>query len=1084
MKGVLHSLLILTLILGFAVSAIGQGSTTSAMSGRVTDTGGKPMEGATILAIHTPTGSKYGAVVNGNGYFRIYNMQVGGPYRVVATYVGFADQIQDNVYLSLGQTFRLDLQMSEEGVTMDEILITTTPGEIFDGNRTGSETYIGEEAINTMPTVNRDFLQDFGRLTPQANVINNGVSIAGTNNRFNAIFIDGAVNNDVFGLANSGTNGGQAGISPISPDALEQVQVVLAPYDVKFGGFAGGGINAVTRSGTNTLEGSAYYFFRNEALSGKTPGPDLEPDDRTKLDPFTAQTFGFRLGGPLIKDKLFFFTNVEIQRDQEPKPFSFDNYVGDSDEQDLNRLISFLDTEYNYDPGGYKDNISTRDGEKILLKLDWNINDNNKLSARHSYVRGREVDTDRPGSRNINFFNSGVDFPSITNSSALELKTTLGDNASNDLILGFTSVRDDRDIIRGNNEGDNAIFPRIEITDGNGVITVGTDAFSLSNIVNQDVLTLTNNFNLYQGNHTFTFGTHNELFSIQNLFVAFSTPLYLYSNLEDFLNKAPAFSLFGHEQAINGDPSTIRWGDEAERLGPTFRALQMAFYAQDEIQVNSNFKLTLGLRADIPVYLEDAPAANPEFNQETIPLIEAAGYDLKGAQAGILPKTSVMLSPRVGFNYDLGGLQQTQLRGGIGLFTSRIPWVWPGGVYIRTGKNAANGTGFGAFTPRPAQWVDRVDTGTPSGDVDLYTENFKYPQVFRGSIGLDQRLPGGFVATFDASFTKTLNNIDVKMVNVPQNGQTLVGADNRPIWDPEDDINDVATDNYIDDRFGYITLVDNTNKGYSYNITGQIQKPFSNGFVGSLAYSWTDGVALFDGTSFINATQWREIHSVQGRNNPVVSRSFFATGSRISAWASKRFEYADNFATTISLFFNGQDGGLFSYTYANGNRFNPVDSRRRALIYVPQNADEIRFADQTTAAQQWADLDEFISNDAYLSSRRGDYTERNGSRTPFENILDLKVVQDISIQAGNTTHSLQLTWDLFNVANLLNPAWGQINFVSNDENVELIRFEGFAEDTLEPTFSFQKPTGNVWDLQNSGLRSARWASQIGVRYLF
>ncbi|MEM7367529.1 MAG: carboxypeptidase regulatory-like domain-containing protein [Bacteroidota bacterium] len=1069
--------MILTLLLGFAVSAWGQGATTSTMSGRVLNTGGQTMEGASVLAIHTPTGSKYGAVVNSNGYYRIYNMQVGGPYRVVASYVGYADQAQDNVYLSLGQTYRLDMEMSEEGVTVDEVLITSTPGEIFDGNRTGSETYIGEEAINNLPTVSRDFLQDFGRLTPQANLINGGISLAGTNNRFNAIFIDGAVNNDVFGLANSGTNGGQAGISPISPDALEQVQIVLAPYDVKFGGFAGGGVNAVTRSGTNQLEASAYYFLRNEQLAGKTPGENVQ--NRTRLDPFTAQTYGFRVGGPIIKDKLFFFTNVEIQREQEPKPFTFDGYEGDSDENDLNQLIDFLKSEYNYDPGGYKDNISTRDGEKILLKLDWNINDNHKLSARHSYVRGRELDTDRPNSREIHFFNSGVDFPSITNSSALELKSTLADNISNDLILGFTSVRDDRDIIRGNNEGDNAIFPRVEITDGNGVITVGTDAFSLSNIVNQDVLTLTNNLNIYQGNHTFTFGTHNELFRIQNLFVAFSTPLYFYNSMESFMAKDPAFSLFGHEQATNGDANSIRWGDDALRLGPTFNALQLAFYAQDEIQVNNDFKLTLGLRADVPVYLDDAPAANPEFNQTTIPLLEQH-YDLKGAQAGLLPKTTLMLSPRIGFNYDVGGLQQTQIRGGVGIFTSRIPWVWPGGVYIRTGMNAGSGTGFGAFTPRPEQWRERAGLGSPGGDVDLYTEDFKYPQVFRGSLGFDQKLPGGMVGTLEASYTKTLNNIDVKSVNLKPSTEKLIGADDRPIFDRGDE---------IDPTYSRITLVDNTNAGYTYNITAQLQKPFSNGLIANLAYSYTDGMALFDGTSFINASQWRGIHSVQGRNNPVVARSFFATGSRVSAWVSKRFEYAGALATTISLFYNGQDGQLFSYTYANGHNLTNEDSRRRALIYIPQNQSDIVFADEANAAAQWAALDAFIEGDEYLRTRRGDYAERNGRRTPFENLFDLKIVQDLFVKAGGSTHAFQVTFDVFNVGNMLNSAWGKSNFVGNDGNVEVIRFEGFANDdqgnpTNQPTFSFQTPNGDVWDLSQTGLRSGRWSSQLGIRYLF
>jgi len=339
--------------------------------------------------------------------------------------------------------------MNEAALQLEEVVVTA--GGLFDGNRTGSETKVSEEAIATLPTADRG-LNDYLRLTPQADVANNGatngggISFTGVNNRFNAIFIDGAVNNDVFGLANSGTNGGQAGISPISPDALEQIQVVLAPYDVTLGGFAGGGINAVTRSGTNELEGSAYWFHRNENLSGKTPTDD-DNATRTRLDPFTANTYGARLGGALVKNKLFFFANVEIQRDELPRPFIQSEYNGDSDANQLNAIRQKLIDDFGYDPGGFENNPQTIDGEKILVKLDYNINDKHKLSARHSYVKGTTEIHPSPSANRVVFGNVGYIFPSTTNSTAVELKSIFSPNTSNNLILGYTTVNDDRDIL-------------------------------------------------------------------------------------------------------------------------------------------------------------------------------------------------------------------------------------------------------------------------------------------------------------------------------------------------------------------------------------------------------------------------------------------------------------------------------------------------------------------------------------------------------------------------------------------------------------------------------------------------------------
>ncbi|MEM6380968.1 MAG: carboxypeptidase regulatory-like domain-containing protein, partial [Bacteroidota bacterium] len=412
-----------------SVGLFAQGTTSARITGQVVSKS-EALIGATVLAIHGPTGFEYGTTTNTEGLFTLNNVNVGGPYKITVSYVGYEDLIFEDIYLGLGQTETFNVELEETAEQLEEVVITA--GGLFDGNRTGAETKISLDDINKLPTATRNF-NDYLRVSPQANVLgdgDDGVSFTGVNNRFNSIFIDGAVNNDVFGLANSGTNGGQAGISPISPDAIEQIQVVLAPYDVTLGGFAGGGINAITRSGTNTWTGSAYWFHRNEDLAGKTP-TDNENEERTKLPDFSGNTYGMRLGGPIIKNKLFFFTNVEIQRDRTPRPLVIDQYVGDSGLEDLEAIRQRLNDVYGYDPGEYENNNETIDGEKVLLKLDWSASAKHKLSLRHSYTKAT---TERHGQNSANsivFGNTGSIFPSTTNSSALEVKSIFNSTISN-----------------------------------------------------------------------------------------------------------------------------------------------------------------------------------------------------------------------------------------------------------------------------------------------------------------------------------------------------------------------------------------------------------------------------------------------------------------------------------------------------------------------------------------------------------------------------------------------------------------------------------------------------------------------------
>lgn len=536
---------------------------------------------------------------------------------------------------------------------------------------------------------------DFARLTPQATIRegNDGFSISlnGMNNRYNAIYLDGAVSNDVFGLSGSGTNGGQTGVSPISVDAIESFQIALAPFDVRLGGFAGGAINAVTRSGTNNVEASAYTFYRNQNLAGLENGrpslsqyqDDVEEDtgsrptkddylNRYQLNDFTALTSGFRVGMPLVKNKLFLFVNAEIQRDETPRPFNIEDYTGDSSEEDLQTLTNRLE-EFGYQPGTYTDNFANLNSEKITARIDYNINQDHKLSLRHGYVRAKNVEGNQSNGRTINFLNRSEYFESVSNTTAFELNSVFGASMSNNLKIGYTSVRDDRDPYQGaggqRDERDNPnYFPTVSIDDGDGEINFGAEPFSTANLLNQDVFTITNNFEIYKGKHNITIGTHNEFYKMNNLFLPNNYGSYQYSNLDAFLNgDAPNryFRNYSANDDVTGDGSNA---------GVIFNAAQIGLYVQDEYQATDLFRVTFGLRADMPIWSETPE--NVDFNERTIPILEEFGYDLRGAKVGEFIDPQIAISPRVGFNWDINGDRTTQLRGGIGVFTSRIPLVW------------------------------------------------------------------------------------------------------------------------------------------------------------------------------------------------------------------------------------------------------------------------------------------------------------------------------------------------------------------------------------------------------------------------
>ena len=1123
----LYPTLLVAACLALSLTAGAQGVTTASMFGRILDTSGEPLIGANVAALHEPSGTLYGNSTDLDGYFRIPGMRVGGPYTVTVSYTGYDPLVTPGISLALGERFQYNAELSEAAVELEGVEVVSDRASIFSGDRTGQETVIDEETIEALPTITRS-LADFTRFNPLANIREDddgfAVSLGGQNERFNTLYIDGAVNNDVFGLSDSGTNGGQTGAQPISIDAIEQFVVSVAPFDVRQSGFAGGAINAVTRSGTNDFEGSAYWLTRSENFTRNEAFTNDEGVAFDEIPEFSANTFGARFGGPIVKDKVFFFVNAEFQRDDIPQPFALENYEGSATAGDIDNLRQQILEGSGYDLGPFGNNTSFLDSDKFLAKLDFNLNESNKLSLRHSYVGADNLEARGSSNRSLNFLNGSEFFVSRTNSTALELNTLIGNTMSNNLTITGTFVRDDRDQFGGD-------FPQVDLQDGEGSLTFGGERFSSANLLDQDAVTINNDFQLFRGKHNLLFGFNFEYFSAANLFIRENFGRYQYDDQTyTVINGTDTSSLdltglqrftggygdfFGDdaEVLLDGEPVDAEnfnnadqfdrsfslvddvAGDESDAIAE-FRQINIGFYVQDDIQVTEDFSLTAGLRFDIPIWPTDLPT-NPSFNDETVPLLEAAGYDLRGAGTGSFISPSLLISPRVGFTYDVTGDNTTQLRGGAGIFTSRIPLVWPGGAYNNYGLNVGGVRRFGVpFTGDVNNQPFQPDLTnlTPSGQIDLFAEDFKLPQVLKFNAAVDQLLPGGFVGTFEAVFSKNFNSPLYESLNLQPSTENLEGGpDTRPLFNVGDE---------IDDRYTGIYLASNTNKGYAYNIAATVSKQFSEGLQANVGYTWGDSYSLFDGTSSQNSSQWRGYYNPAGRNEELddPQRSFFATGHRVFAQASYALEYAGGFRTKLSLFYNGQSGNPYTYVVGASNRnfVNDGGFSFNEVIYVPATQSDINLVDATdrdgnvtaTAAEQWAALDAFIENDPYLSENRGQYAERNGNFAPFEHQLDLRILQDFGLTVGDKRHAFQVSLDVLNVLNLLNENWGKVYntgfgtyapiFLEDLEGGTVPTYT-VAQDILDDP-GFVPFTDNL--VTSGRIRSSRWTGQLGLRYIF
>lgn len=1039
--------------------------TTSGISGKVTAEG-ELLIGATVQAVHEPSGTTYGTVTNADGRYSLQGMRTGGPYTVEVSYVGFQKAVYKNITLQLGETYLLDVKLTES-LSLDEVVVTASKAALFNSQKTGAAQNFNQSQIQATPSVSRSIF-DVTKMNPLGVNTASGMSFAGSSNKYNSFQIDGITNNDVFGLSSSGTNGGQAGANPISLEAIEEIQVVIAPYDVRQGGFTGGGINAITKSGTNTFHGSAYWYYNNENFYGKTPGKDAK--ERKKLGDQSSATYGFTLGGPIVKDKLFFFANYERVKETYPSSNNIGSTESNLDVKEVDQIVNKISQlTGGYNAGGYGPQDIDTYSNKILTRLDWNINEQNKFTVRYSFLDGRKmVFSNSVSSAKLN--DNGYFMNNKTHSLVSELNTQFTPSWSNEFRFGWTNVRDYRDPI-------GQPLPNITINNliNNGDPTkkssleLGTERNSAANALDQDIFTLEDNLIWNKGNHTITLGTHNEFFHMKNLYITNIYGSYVYNSLDDFLTVGTANEVLPNSYEYSYSNEKITGTD---RWAPVFGAAQLGFYAQDEWKVTNRFSMTYGLRLDIPL-LFDKPRANEVFNSSTV----ATSMGLATDQ---MPTTKVLWSPRVGFRWSLNEDRTTLLRGGAGIFTGRVPFVWISNSFGNAGVEMVRTAYSSSLGNYPSDFKFNIDPNkqykdpnakVPTSEVDVMAKNFRFPSVFRANLAVEQMLPFGIRGTLEGLYSKTLNNILYENINYQWKGETLNnGGDDRPVYEKQDN------------HFTQVMLLKNTSKGYTFNITTKLEKSFDFGLNAMIAYTYGQAKSLNDGNSSQAYSGWKYNATYYGDMNPELTWSMFDVRNRVIGSVSYRKEYAKHFATTVSLFYNGQTGGRYSLLdYTDLNK----DGYRNDLMYVPTDAEleKMVFTDinsnnnTVTAAEQKDALIKWIEGNDELRKSKGTHIKRNQMTLPFEHHFDFHFAQDFFVDIAGQRNTIQLNFDIINVGNLLNKKWGM--YYQTNSGYDLTPLTTKIG-TNGATYQFYDP-GEMYTNTNI---TSRWHAQVGLKYIF
>ena len=1082
------------LALFVTITSFGQ-ITTSTLSGVVKDEKGESLVGAAVVAIHQPTGTKYGSTTNVKGGYVIPAVRVGGPYIIKASYLGYKDKEFSDIVTSLGLTTNVNFILQDETTTLSEVVVVSSgKSGIFSKEKTGASQQFSRRELQAIPITGARTIDGITKYNP----FGNGNSFGAQDSRLNNFTIDGSQFNNNFGLGSSAQAGGRTGASAISLDAIEQLQVNVAPFDIRQSGFTGAGINAVTRSGTNEIESSVYQTQRNN--SSNYVGDNARGTTVT-ASKFDEKVQGFRLGAPLIKNKLFIFGNYEGITRTEPgtnwistgSPLTGSQISRPTFEQ-LTTLSNFMRDNFNYETGPFEGYSNTNTSNKFLVRMDWNINDKHKLTSRYVY-HDSEAQIgisnsqsagfgNRTGNINaMSFQNSGYTIQDNTRSLVLELNSKFSNTLHNNLIVSYDKQVENRGYL-------SQMFPTIDIKEGSTTLTsVGFDPFTPGNKLDYSTFNITNNLTKYLDKHTLVGGFNYQRYQSNNLFFPASNGVYIFNSLEDFYTAA------NQSLSNGGAPSTFaparfqfRYSALPGAVEPlqTLKSNRLDLYLQDEYDATKDLKLTFGVRVNI-IGFENTALENPAITSMTF----ANGERFN---TGVMPKTQVLFEPRLGFNYNLKGESKTQFRGGTGVFTGRPPYVFLsnqiGNNGVLTGFIDVSGPAASAygFTANPNQhFIPSTPTLPSTFDLALTNPNYKFPQVWKTNLAVDQKLPFfGLIASAEYLYNKTINAVHYYEANLQNPVGTLGGVDNRPRFGGTDAT--VRINNNVS-RAAVLTKRDGA---FHESLTLKLEKPVQKGFWGSIAWTTANSKDFMSAGSIASGS-WQGARSVNGNNDLGLSFADAFVKNRFVGLMGYRIEYGKGMggATTFTLGYVGGQSNPFSYIVAgdlNGDRVNNND-----LIFVPNSGSDIKFEQFTsggmtfTPEQQQAAFDAFIDQDKYLSTRRGQYAERNGGLLPYLHRLDFSVAQDVYVKIGGKKNSFQIRMDILNFTNMLNNDWGVsqratapqlLNFRSRDSNhvptYRLATQRLTDGSTILARDSYQY-NSSVFDV---------WSAQLGIRYIF
>ncbi|SDQ84285.1 Carboxypeptidase regulatory-like domain-containing protein [Prevotella sp. khp1] len=1090
-------LFLVSLMLTFSLTLMAQ-ITTSSMAGKVTlDTAnGEEVIGATVVAVHEPSGTRYTAVTNTTGRFSINGMRTGGPYAVTISYIGFQPKTVKGITLQLAETYNLNVFLTEDATELAEVVVSGKASK-FAAEKTGAATNINSTQITNLPTVSRS-ITDVTRLSPYGG---NGMSFAGSDGRNANFTVDGANFNNNFGLSDKLPGGG----NPISIDAIEELQVVISPYDVRQTNFIGGGVNAITKSGTNTFKGSAYVYHKNENMQGDAVNRQQIQGAREKAQ---TTTYGFTLGGPIIKNKLFFFVNGEMikipsivnrWKGSDDGKADADNYISRTTNKDLEAVSKYMASKYGYDTGSWTSFPADESNYKLMARLDWNITDRHHLALRYNYTKnnvwnspngtsmdgGTRMASYRMSQTSMSFANSMYSMENLVHSWSLDLNSRLTDNLSNQFLATISKLDD----VRGTNSAE---FPFIDITrDGDNYMALGYELFTWNNAVHNTIWNIKDDVTYYLGDHKIMAGITFEHQMADNQYMRNGSGYYRYNITDDMY----VGGVLQPDMLFNSTPEVfcLTYGYDGE-AAPAARVQfnRPGIYAQDEWNVNNKLKLTYGLRVDGLFFnnsdlMTNAAILNLDYNGRHI-------------DTGKWPKNSITFSPRLGFTYDVFGDKSLKVRGGTGLFSGRLPLVFFTNMPTNGGlvqyqaqineKNAAKkGFSMDEFAGGPMTKVSdmiaklqslgypttvKPEDGTVPSAVNGVDPKFKMPQVWKTSVAIDYQLPVDFPfsVSVEGIYNKTINAVSISDWSIKNVGgfARFNGADNRPIF-PDDF------------RSGTKAFVlENTSKGYGWsaNVTLNAQPADWISLMAAYTHTVSKEVTGMPGSAAESAFTY--VPTYEGPNNIKLHNSQYVTPDRLIASATIH----DKCGNHYNFIYEAYRGG-YNYSYTTVNDMNG-DGYNYDAIYIPTD-DQVGVGTGDFRFKTQDDLTRFmdyVHKDSYLSKHQGTYAEAYSVYSPWVHRIDFGYKHDFKFNVGQTKHMLQLTFDMKNVLNFFNSSWGVAKHLNPEigSEAKILKYEGVDAQGYATFSTPSSISGNTQTWTTNYAIGQCWYASVGIKYYF